>query len=196
MFLDDRLLKSLTKMFSDSSLSKHRYTYQMKSIAFILSQILFLIVPCNAAITFNIDSIAKTITFTGEDTGTPYEDMLSNYAYWQSGTTSGSPEQLAITAGFSGDDFVYSGLVIYPSSPDGLFIEVSWITSSEKTFTGSNTPISYASLSSASQSILEATTSMTLQSGTGFSSLNAVPEPTSALIGALGAIILLRRRRI
>lgn len=166
----------------------------MKNISLCLTAALFLALPASAAITFVIDPTGKTITFTGSDTGTP--DPFLNAAAWNSGTTSGGAESMLLTSAFSGTDYLFSNLVVYPSSVDGLFIEVSWTTSGSKTFSGIGIPVSYAALSPVSQSILEATTSFTLSFGSGFSSFESVPEPSAfAMMLISSAGLFLRRNR-
>jgi hypothetical protein len=189
----------------------------LRSAALVWYGLLFsmLVQPANAGMILKVDPVQKELWFTGSDSGTISHSGSYNVEWKTPGLVTSS-QQVSVASALSltttPPGLVFSSFFSVGQSGDMslyLFADASSGTNRNLQITGNGTHISYASLSSGYQTLLEAAAanSVTMSlgssySGSGFASVSlqtasggAVPEPTSMAIFGLGALGLAYHKR-
>lgn len=155
--------------------------------------------PASAQLLLTVDAAAKTISFSGSDSGAP----TGGTARWSGGSGASTVPEVSLTNLFdtSGNflDARSTRLRVFESGGLGLNLDFVF-GSNPATVTGNGNTQGYSTIfTEAEQAILEASDGnvMSLAVGTGWSSINVevVPEPATGLLFGLGAAALLLRRR-
>lgn len=171
----------------------------MSRIVLTVGLVFALVAGASAELTLNIDTGAKTISFSGTDSGNGL-DIGIYLLTWNIG--SGASSQHIDIAGTAFEEVIESeSFQVDFNAVDGTgglwlnFDDYVDIT----TLTGTGTAISYSGLDSDHQGILEGYigSKIPLYTGSDYSSINvaSIPEPATLGLLAAGGIALLRRNK-
>ena len=169
----------------------------MSRIMIMVGLVFALVAGASAELTLNINTGAKTFSFSGTDSGNAL-DIGITFLYWEIGSDGSSQSiNIADTAFEEVIDTARiqvnfnaggGGLVLYFDD----YVDIT-------TLTGTGTAISYSSLDSDHQGVLEGYIGSTipLTVGEGYSGINiaSIPEPATIALLAAGGIALLRRNK-
>jgi len=160
--------------------------------------------PAFADLILTIDSSAETISFGGSGSGLP--SLPGPEMIWQIGPAVTWPNSVDILSGINFSEAPLLGL--FEAASDSARLYMFFNTTSAKTFVGNGASFSYAGFGQPEKDYLASLTStdvLSIAKGsvTQNVQINAVPEPSSVLLGGLGALLvagagharsLLRRR--
>jgi len=172
----------------------------MSRIMLMVGLVFALVAGASAELTLNIDTGAKTISFSGTDSGIALDIGGIYLLNWYNQGPASSSQSIDI-AGTAFEETIESetfNVYIYAGDGTGglqlYFDNFADIT----TLTGTGTAISYSGLGADYQRILEGSIGSTIPLGVGwgYSSINvaSIPEPATLGLLAAGGIALLRRR--
>ncbi len=156
--------------------------------------------PASAQLLLTVDAAAKTISFSGTDSGTT---ASNGRAIWDGGVGAFTLPGISLAGLFDASvniiDARNTSIRVFESGSVGLSLNF-FLDASPATVSGNGTTLDYPDFfSDDEQAILEASDGdiMVLSSGTGWSNINVevVPEPATGLLLGLGAAALLLRRR-
>jgi len=184
-----------------------------KSLALGLVAVLTLVFSfaseSKAALILTINSAAETVSFSGSDSGDPFDEagtgVFSRFR-WVFGSDTTGVTSFSVASGLDFSNFTPGGSLalanLSVAEGEVVLLAVFHTDVSSVDFAGNGASVSYSSLPVANKAFLESLTSsntLALSIGTGPSpvQINAIPEPTPAALMGLAALGygLLRRWR-
>lgn len=175
----------------------------MSRIMIMVGLVFALVGGASAELTLNIDTGAKTISFSGTDSGNA--EYIENMYFWIGWSIEYSGSALGQSIYFESTAFeevIDSAYLDVSFGVDGGTNGLTLVVINDvdiTTLTGTGTAISYSSLNATCQGVLEGYIGSTIPLifGSGYSDINiaSIPEPATIALLAAGGTALLRRNK-